>query len=88
MDYDGSNQRQLTRYGSISGEPAVSADGKLFAFMTYAGGNPQIRIHTTDTSRRQTFVNPVSSAVGTPEFTPDGKSILFAATVGRMDCSS
>jgi len=80
MDYDGSNQRQLTRYGSSSSQPAVSADGKLFAFMTYAGGNPQIRIHTTDTSRRQTFVNPVTSAVATPEFTPDGKSMLFAAT--------
>jgi len=81
MDYDGANQRQLTRYGAITGQPAVSADGKLFAFMTYAGGNPQIRIHTTDTSRRQTFVNPVTSAVGTPEFTPDGKNILFSATV-------
>ena len=81
MDYDGSNPRQLTRYGAITGYPAVSADGKLFAFMTYAGGNPQIRIHTTDTSRRQTFVNPVSSVVATPEFTPDGKSLLFAATI-------
>jgi TolB protein len=81
MDYDGSNQRQLTRYGSISGQPVVSADGKLFAFMTYAGGNPQVRIHTTDTSRRQTFVNPVTSAVATPEFTPDGKNMLFAATI-------
>jgi TolB protein len=81
MDYDGSNQKQLTRYGAITGQPVVSADGKLFAFMTYAGGNPQIRIHTTDTSRRQTFVNPVTSAVATPEFTPDGKNILFSATV-------
>jgi TolB protein len=81
MDYDGSNQKQLTRYGAISGQPAVSADGKLFAFMTYAGGNPQIRIHTADTSRRQTFVNPVTSAVATPEFTPDGKNMLFAATI-------
>ncbi|MBZ5677139.1 MAG: hypothetical protein LAP61_23085 [Acidobacteriia bacterium] len=81
MDYDGSNQKQLTRYGAITGQPAVSADGKLFAFMTYAGGNPQIRVHTTDTSRRQTFVNPVSSTVATPEFTPDGKNVLFAATI-------
>jgi TolB protein len=81
MDYDGSNQRQLTRYGSSSSQPAVSADGKLFAFMTFAGGNPQIRIHSTDTSRRQTFVNPVSSVVATPEFTPDGRSLLFAANV-------
>ena len=81
MDYDGSNQRQLTRYNSSSSQPAVSADGKLVAFMTFAGGNPQIRIHTTDTGRRQTFVNPVTSVVATPEFTPDGKSILFAAAV-------
>jgi TolB protein len=81
MDYDGSNQRQLTRYGAISGQPAVSADGKLFAFMTFAGGNPQIRVHTTDTSRRQTFVNRPSSLVATPEFTPDGKHLLFASTI-------
>jgi len=81
MDYDGSNQKQLTRYGAITGQPAVSPDGKLFAFMTYAGGNPQIRIHTTDTSRRQTFVNRPSSLVATPEFTPDGKHLLFASTI-------
>ena len=81
MDYDGSNQRQLTNLKAITNFPAVSADGKLFAFMTFAGGNPQIRIHTADTSRRQTFVNPVSSTVTTPEFTPDGKNILFAATI-------
>ena len=81
MDYDGSNQRQLTRYGAITGQPAVSSDGKLFAFMTYVSGSPQIRIHTTDASRRQTFVNPVTSTVGTPEFTPDGKNILFAASI-------
>ena len=81
MDYDGSNQRQLTNLKAITNFPAVSADGKLFAFMTFAAGNPQIRIHTTDTSRRQTFVNPVSSTVTTPEFTPDGKNILFAATI-------
>jgi len=81
MDYDGSNQRQLTNLKAITGYPAVSADGKLFAFMTYAAGNPQVRIHTTDTSRRQTFINPVSSTVTTPEFTPDGKNVLFAATI-------
>src|SRR5277367_5025830 len=34
MDYDGSNQKQMTNYKSISKEPAVSADGKMFAFQT------------------------------------------------------
>src|SRR5438132_1207650 len=32
MDYDGSNQRQLTSYKSTSTMPAVSPDGKMFAF--------------------------------------------------------
>jgi TolB protein len=78
MDYDGSNQKQMTSYRSISQMPAVSADGKMFAFTTYARGNPQIMIHSTEGSRRLTFYNPpVSSVVGTPEFTPDNKHLLF-----------
>ena len=90
MDYDGSNQKQLTRYGSISTQPAASPDGKLFAFSTYPvqtrdghryEGNPQIMIHSVDTGRRLTFVNPVSSVVETPEFTPDGQHMLFSTAL-------
>jgi TolB protein len=82
MDYDGSNQKQLTNYKAVSTmTPAVSADGKLFAYTTYAQGNPKIMVQTTDTGRRLTFYNPVSSTVGTPEFSPDGKKIYFAATI-------
>jgi TolB protein len=81
MDYDGTNQKQLTSYRSTSGMPAISPDGKLVAFTTYAGGNPKIRIQTTDSNRQQTFYNPETSAVGTPEFSPDGKKLLFAATI-------
>ena len=77
MDYDGTNQKQLTRYNSTSNMPAVSPDGSLVAFTTYAGGNPQIRIHSVVTGRRVPFYNPVSSVVETPEFTPDGKQLLF-----------
>jgi TolB protein len=81
MDYDGTHQRQLTQYNSTSSMPAVSPDGRLFAFTTYAGGNPQIRIHSAETGRRLSFYNPVSSVVETPEFTPDGKQMLFATTI-------
>ncbi len=66
MDYDGSNQRQLTHYNSISTMPAVSPDGKMVAFTTYAQGNPKIMIFATDTGRRIPFYNPVSSVVETP----------------------
>ncbi len=81
MDYDGQNQRQITRYKSISSMPAVSADGKMVAFTTYAQGNPKIMIFSTDSSRRLPFLNPVSSVVETPEFTPDGQRLLFSATI-------
>ena len=36
MDYDGSNPKRLTSYNSITGYPAVSADGRLFAFTTWS----------------------------------------------------
>jgi TolB protein len=79
MDYDGANQRQLTSYRSISGMPAVSPDGRMFAFTTYARGTPQIMMHSTEGGRRLPFYNPpASSVVETPEFTPDGKRLLFA----------
>jgi len=81
MDYDGGNQRRITQYNSTSNMPAVSPDGKLVAFTTYAGGNPQLRIHSVETGRRMPFYNPVSSVVETPEFTPDGKQMLFAAAI-------
>jgi TolB protein len=81
MDYDGTNQRQMTSYRSTTNMPAVSADGKLFAFTTYARGNPQIMVHAVEGNRRMTFYNPVSSVVETPEFTPDGKHMLFAAAI-------
>jgi TolB protein len=81
MDYDGSNQRQLTSYKSTSTMPAVSPDGKTFAFTTYARGNPQIMLHSVETGKRLPFYNPVSSVVETPEFTPDGKQILFATAL-------
>src|SRR5580658_5086879 len=32
MEYDGTNQKELTHYKSVSTMPAVSADAKLFAF--------------------------------------------------------
>ncbi len=81
MDYDGTNQKELTHYKSVSTMPAISADAKLFAFTTYAQGNPKIMIYSAETERRLPFINPVSSAVETPEFTPDGRRIMFSASI-------
>ncbi|MEO7142454.1 MAG: hypothetical protein ABI165_03025 [Bryobacteraceae bacterium] len=81
MDFDGSNQRAMTQYRALSSMPAVSADGRLVAFTTYALGNPKIMIYSTETGKRVPFYNPVSSTVETPEFTPDGQHLMFATTI-------
>jgi len=81
MDPDGSNQKQLTYYNSVSTMPAVSPDGRILAFTTYAKGNPRILLQSLETGRQLPFYNPVSSMVGTPSFTPDGERIVFSASV-------
>ncbi len=81
MDPDGSNQTQITRYGSISFTPAVSPDGARLAFTSYARGNPAIFVYSLETGRQLPFYSPVSTMTATPDFTPDGKQILFASSI-------
>jgi TolB protein len=81
MDYDGSNQKQITFYKNITVTPSVSPDATKLAFTTYVEGQPSIYVHSLETNRRLTFYNQVASLNTTPEFTPDGKSILFASSV-------
>jgi TolB protein len=81
MDYDGSNQKQMTSYKTISKEPVVSSDGRLFAFTSLIKGSWQVMVHSADTGRKLPFYNPDSSTIETPEFTPDGKHILYAASL-------
>src|SRR5580698_7036952 len=83
MDDDGSNQRPVTNYKSISMTPAVSPDGKLVAFTTFARGNPRIAIQSVETGRPLPFRNPAATLVTTPEFAPDGQHLLFSATVNK-----
>ena len=80
MDPDGSNQKRITSFNSISIMPAVSPDGTKVAFTSYAHGNPAIFILSTETGRRLPFYNQVASLNATPDFTPDGKQILYASS--------
>lgn len=80
MDPDGSNQKQITQYKSISIMPAVSPDGSKVAFTSFVKGNPAIFIFSVETGRRLPFYNQVASMNATPDFTPDGKQIVYSST--------
>jgi TolB protein len=84
MDYDGANQKQFTNYKSISTMPSVSQDGTKIAFTSYTGGNPAILIHSLESGRRLPFYNQKASMNATADFTPDGKSIVYASSASGV----
>jgi TolB protein len=85
MDYDGSNQKQVTSYRSISTTPGVSLDGTRLGFTSFYKTFPAIVIHSLETGRKLPFFNQIASMNATPDFTPDGKSVLFASTLASKD---
>ncbi len=82
MDYDGSNQVQLTNFGTITQAPAVSADAKWLAYSTLVKKIPahQIVLQSTETKLRAPFDNPAAPTTSWPEFMPDGQRLLFASS--------
>jgi len=82
MDWDGAGQKQLTFLSSITSYLAISPDNTKLAISTFAKDEPQIFLLSLETGRRLTFYNQRASMNATPEFTPDGKSILFSSTAG------
>jgi TolB protein len=85
MDWDGSNQRQITRLNSISIEPAISPDGTKVAFTSYARINPGIFVYSIETGRALGFYNQQASLNAGANFTPDGKHIIYSSTAAGGD---
>jgi TolB protein len=80
MDYDGSNQRDLTRYHSITTMPSVSPDGANVAYTSFAHGRPEIMIQSLETGRHLVFYNQSASMNAQLSYFPDGKSVVFSST--------
>jgi TolB protein len=80
MDWDGSNQKQISRFNALSLYPTFSPDSTKIAFTSYAKGNPAIFVFSVDPVRQLPFYNQIASANASPEFTPDGKQILYASS--------
>ena len=87
MDWDGSNQRQVTRYGNLTIQPAISADGSHLAFVRYPrGGTPGIVVFSVDPLRDLHFYNQSASVNSSPTFTPDGKQVMYSSSAGGRCC--
>lgn len=80
MNWDGTGQRQLTNFHSISTFPSASPDGRVVAFTTYALGYPGIQMLSLDTGRKLPFYNQRASMNDFVTFTPDSKRIIFSST--------
>jgi TolB protein len=82
MNWDGTAQRQLTRYNSLSSFPSASPDGRIVAFTTYASGTPAVQMLSIDTGRKLPFYNQRASMNSFVTFTPDSKRVIFSSTAG------
>jgi TolB protein len=81
MNWDGTDQRQLTNYHSISTFPSASPDGHIVAFTTWAVGYPAIQMFSLDSGRKLPFYNQRASMNAFVTFTPDSKRVIFSSTL-------
>ncbi|MDX1503943.1 MAG: hypothetical protein R3325_16410 [Thermoanaerobaculia bacterium] len=80
MDYDGRNQRPVTAHQTLSMSPDWGDDGTL-AYVTYVRRNPGLFLADLASGRKTPLV--IDGDFNTsPAFSPDGRKIAFARSVG------
>jgi TolB protein len=80
MNWDGTDQKPVTRLRALTIQPAVSPDGERLAFTTYAGGRPRIQMVSTETGRAMPFINQDASMNANPAWTPDSARIFYSSS--------
>jgi TolB protein len=73
-DYDGANERQLTRTGSINISPEFSPSGEDIYFTSWKDGDPQL-FKVSVASGQITRVATFPGLVAAPSISPDGNKI-------------
>ena len=81
MDWDGSNQKQLTSLKQQVVYPAVSPDGSRVAFTILSDhAQPIIGMVNAETGRPIPFYNQQASLNAAANFTPDGGRIFYSSS--------
>src|SRR5580658_955158 len=81
MDYDGSNQKQVTRLGTISLSPRISPDGSRLAFSSLTKTGWEIMMYSVDLNRLVSFPHMGGTNLS-PSWSPDGLKLAFSSSRG------
>lgn len=81
MDYDGSNQRQLTHLGSTSLSPRISPDGSRLAFSSLTKSGWDILMYSMDLNRVVSFPHFGGTNLS-PAWSPDGLHLAVSSSRG------
>jgi TolB protein len=79
MDYDGSNQHQLTHLGSIALSPRISPDGSRIAFSGLTKTSWEIMMYSLELNRMVSFPHMGGTNLS-PAWSADGTKIAFSSS--------
>jgi len=81
MDSDGQNHRLVTPASAIALSPRFAPHGQQLAYVSFAGGDPNVRIVDLGTLKERPLLanGPVSFS---PRYSPDGNRIAFSMMNG------
>ena len=81
MDSDGTSHRYLTAGDNTVLTPRLSPDGDRIAYVSYAGGQPQVRLVDLASNDDRPLL-PGNGMSFAPRYSVDGKRVLFAMAEG------
>jgi TolB protein len=79
MDYDGSNQHQITHLNSISLSPRISPDGSRIAFSSFTKSGWEIMMYSLDLSRAVSFPH-IGGTNLSPAWSGDGTKLALSSS--------
>jgi TolB protein len=79
MDYDGSNQHQITHLGAISLSPRISPDGSRIAFSSLTKTGWEIMMYSLDLNRLVSFPHLGGTNLS-PAWSGDGMKLAFSSS--------